>query len=54
MLWLTLLITVVLTSLIVWVRSWIIKNREKHPGIYEKRGVFGTVLYVILNLGDLL
>ncbi len=53
MLWLTLLITVVLTTLIVWGRSWILKNRETHPELFKYRGAIGMVLYIIFNLGDL-
>ena len=50
----TLTITIVLTSLIVWGHNWIKRNQKEHPGIYKRRGVIGTVVYVILNLGDLL
>ena len=50
MLWLQLIITVVLTSLIVWGASWIKRNREKHPEIYKRRGIIGALVYLILNL----
>lgn len=53
MLWLTLLITVVLTTFIVWGRSWILKNHETHPDLFKHRGAIGMVLYIIFNLGDL-
>jgi len=54
MLWLTLLITAIVTTLIVWGRSWIVKNREKRPEIYGHRRAIDGVIYVVLNLGDLL
>jgi hypothetical protein len=50
MLWLQLLITAVLTTLIVLGASWIKRNREKHPEIYKRRRVIGSLVYLILNL----
>jgi hypothetical protein len=47
---LTLLLTVVLTSAIVWGAVWIKKNRARHPEIYRRRGIIGGALYVLLNL----
>ena len=47
---LALLITIVLTTEIVWGASWIKKNRLRHPEIYKRRGIIGGVLYVLLNL----
>lgn len=45
-------ITVIVTSLIVWVANWIKRNRVKHPEVYESRGLIGGLLYIILNIGD--
>jgi 4-hydroxybenzoate polyprenyltransferase len=53
MLWLTLLITVVVTTLIVWGHSWIVKNRETHPALFKHRSAIGMVLFIVFNLGDL-
>jgi hypothetical protein len=53
MLWLTLLITIVLTTIIVWAHSWILKNRERHPEFFKHRRAIGMVLVIIFNLGDL-
>ena len=50
---LTLALTIVLTSLIVMTANWIKRNKEKHPEIYKRRGIIGSIVYVILNLGDL-
>ena len=50
---LTLTLTIVLTSLIVMGANWIKRNKEKHPEIYKHRGIIGSVIYLILNLGDL-
>ena len=50
---LTLTLTIVLTSLIVMGAIWIKRNKERHPEIYKHRGIIGSVIYVILNLGDL-
>ncbi len=50
---LTLALTIVLTSLIVMGANWIKRNKEKHPEIYKHRGFIGGVIYLILNLGDL-
>jgi hypothetical protein len=49
---LALVITIFLTSLIVWAAQWIKRNREKHPEVYESRGVIGGLIYLILNIGD--
>jgi hypothetical protein len=54
MLWLTLIITAVLTTLIVMGANWIKKNPEKHPQLYKQRRTIGAIVYVLLNLGDLL
>jgi len=50
---LTLALTIVLTSLIVMGAIWIKKNKEKHPELYQNRGFVGSIIYLILNLGDL-
>ena len=50
---LTLALTIVLTSLIVIGANWIKKNKEKHPELYKRRGFIGSIIYLILNLGDL-
>jgi len=50
---LTLALTIVLTTLIVMGAHWIKKNKEKHPELYKRRGIIGSVIYLILNLGDL-
>ena len=50
---LTIALTVVLTSLLVMGASWIKKNKEKHPKLYKRKGIIGSVIYLILNLGDL-
>ena len=50
---LTLALTIVLTTLIVMGANWIKKNKEKYPEIYKNRGVIGSIVYIILNLGDL-
>jgi hypothetical protein len=49
---LALVITIFLTSLIVWAAQWIKRNREKHPEVYESRGVIGALIYLVLNIGD--
>jgi hypothetical protein len=49
----TLAITIVLTSLIVMGANWIKKNKEKHPRLYKHKGIIGSIVYLILNLGDL-
>jgi hypothetical protein len=49
---LALIITMILTSLLVWGANWIKRNRVKHPEIYESRGVIGALIYIILNIGD--
>lgn len=50
---LTIALTVALTSLIVMGANWIKKNKEKHPNLYKRKGIIGSVIYLILNLGDL-
>jgi len=50
---LTFALTIVLTSLIVMGANWIKKNKEKHPELYENRRFIGSIIYLILNLGDL-
>jgi hypothetical protein len=50
----TLVITLVLTSLIVMGANWITKNREKHPELYKRKRIIGSIIYILLNLGDLL
>jgi len=50
---LTMALTIVLTFLIVRGANWIKRNKEKHPEIYKHRGIVGSVIYLILNLGDL-
>mgnify|MGYP003575304026 CR=1 FL=1 len=50
----TLAITIVLTSVIVMSAHWIKKNKEKHPGLYKRKGILASIIYTILNLGDLL
>jgi len=50
---LTMALTIVLTSLIVMGANWIKRNKEKHPEIYKHRGTIGSIIYLILNLGDL-
>ena len=50
---LTLALTIVLTSLIVMGSNWIKKNKEKHPELYKNRRFIGSVIYLMLNLGDL-
>jgi len=49
---LALIITIVLTSLLIWGTNWIKRNKEQHPEIYKGRGVIGTLVYLILNIGD--
>ena len=49
----TLALTIVLTSLIVMGANWIKKNKEKHPELYKRRRIIGSIIYLILNLGDL-
>jgi hypothetical protein len=51
---LTLALTIVLTTLIVMGSNWIKRNKEKHPELYKSRKIIGSIVYVILNLGDLL
>lgn len=46
---LLLVITTALTTLIVWGRSWIYRNKEQHPEIFKNRGVIGAVVWLILN-----
>ena len=50
---LTLALTIVLTSLIVMGANWIKRNKEKHPRLYKSRRIIGSIIYLILNLGDL-
>ena len=50
---LTMALTIVLTSLIVMGANWIKRNKDKHPEIYKRRGIIGSIIYLILNLGDL-
>jgi hypothetical protein len=50
---LTLALTIALTSLIVMGANWVDKNKEKHPGLYKNRRFIGSIIYLILNLGDL-
>jgi hypothetical protein len=50
---LTLALTIVLTTLIVMGANWIKKNKKKHPELYKNRGVIGAILYIILNLGGI-
>ena len=50
---LTLALTIVLTSLIVLGANWIKKNREKRPELYKNRSFIGSIIYLILNLGGL-
>lgn len=47
---LLLVITIGLTSLIVWVDTWIRKNRETHPEIFKNRSTFRILVYLLLNL----
>jgi hypothetical protein len=47
---LLLTITAVLTTLIVWGASWIKRNREKHPAIYQHRRIIGALVWLILNI----
>ncbi|HYF68359.1 MAG TPA: hypothetical protein VD884_09485 [Ohtaekwangia sp.] len=51
--WLALIITVVLTTLIVWAEHWIKKHKDTHPEIYKNRYTFRVLLYLILQGGDL-
>lgn len=46
----TIILTIIITTAIVWTRNWIIKNRETHPEIYKSRNLLGAVIYIILNL----
>lgn len=50
MLWPQILITVILTSLIVWGALWIEKNKKKHPQVYRNRSTLRMVLWLILNI----
>jgi hypothetical protein len=49
MLWLQLLITAVLTTLIVKGALWIKRHRHAHPGLYKNRSVIGAMVWLILN-----
>jgi hypothetical protein len=49
----TMALTIVLTTLIVIGANWIKKNKEKHPELYKSRRIIGSIVYLILNLGDL-
>jgi hypothetical protein len=50
--WVLLIITAVLTTLIVWLDSWIKRNKETHPDIYKNRMVIRGIIYLILNFGQ--
>jgi hypothetical protein len=49
MLLLTLIITLILTSLIVWGFYWIDKNKNNHPQLYKNRFTLRGLLWIILN-----
>lgn len=50
MLWLTLLITVVLTTLIVLGLNYIHNNKQKNPELYKNRYTVRGFIWLILNL----
>ncbi len=49
MIWLTLLITVVITSLIVLADRWIGKHKFTHPELYKHRYTFRLLVYMLLQ-----
>ena len=46
-------LTVAITSLVLWLRSWIEKNKQKHPEIYKQRSLISFAIWLTLNTGDL-
>jgi hypothetical protein len=52
--WLVLLITVVVTTALVLGHQWILRNRKMHPAVYRNRGSLYAVVWVILQIGDII
>lgn len=53
MFWLTLIVTVILTTLLVKGASWIEKSKAAHPGIYKHRRTIYGLIYLLLNFGQI-
>lgn len=49
MIWLTLILTVIITTAIVYGASWIKRHRETRPELYKNRGVIGFIVWLILQ-----
>lgn len=54
MTWLVLLITVVVTTGLVYGHLWIIRNRKTSPVLYRNRGPVYFLVWVILQIGDII
>ncbi len=50
MFWLTLIVTVVLTTLLVKGASWIEKSKATHPGIYKNRRTIYSLVLMLMQL----
>jgi len=49
MFWLTLIVTVILTTLLVKGASWIEKSKATHPGIYKNRRTIYGLVYLLMH-----
>jgi hypothetical protein len=49
MLWIQLLITVIITTLILQGASWIKSHRHTHPALYKNRFAIWSIVWLILN-----
>jgi hypothetical protein len=52
--WLVILITVVVTTGLVYARQWIIRHQKTHPALYRNRGPLYTLVWFILQIGDVI
>lgn len=51
MIWLALIVTVVVISLIVWAWNWILRHKQTHPELYKNRYTIRAIVFVILQMG---
>jgi hypothetical protein len=49
MIWSALILTVIITTAIVYGACWIKRQRQTHPELYKNRGVIGFIVWLILQ-----